>query len=167
MPDIQVCEICGLKLHSLNKYTIYIPSYNKSVLTTVCKYCYQDIKNSNVNSNSINLIDFNDYTKKAMRTSSYHNAMKNSNLKKEYRLLYRDRLSNCAFGLSGESGEIVDLIKKHLHQNKELNIEELKFEIGDLFWYIANLLDLLKLDLNEILNLNIEKLLERYPKKIK
>lgn len=51
-----------------------------------------------------------------------------------------DRVKNGALGLIGETGEIVDIIKKHLFQSGKdapLPVDELKKECGDVLWYIA------------------------------
>lgn len=51
-----------------------------------------------------------------------------------------DRVKNGALGLIGETGEIVDIIKKYLFQSGKdapLPVENLKKECGDVMWYIA------------------------------
>ena len=68
-----------------------------------------------------------------------------------------------ALGLTGEAGEVAELAKKGiLHQH---GIDVIKFadEIGDCLWYIASLCTVLGLDLGEVMQANIEKLLIRYP----
>lgn len=40
-------------------------------------------------------------------------------------------LSNTALGLCGESGEVADMIKKHLHQEHGLDKEHMAKELGD------------------------------------
>ena len=72
---------------------------------------------------------------------------------------------HAGLGIAGESGELVDAIKKALIYGKELDIENIKEDIGDIFWYIALLANSLNLDLNEILDNNISKLQLRYPEK--
>jgi NTP pyrophosphatase (non-canonical NTP hydrolase) len=58
-------------------------------------------------------------------------------------LTTNERLGLCGLGLTGEIGEVTDLLKKHLyHRNgKPLNIEKLKDELGDVLWYYFVLLD--------------------------
>ena len=50
-----------------------------------------------------------------------------------------DVLINGVMGLCGESGEVIDLVKKHLHQGHELNKEKIIDELGDVCWYIAEI----------------------------
>ena len=72
-------------------------------------------------------------------------------------------LLNGAMGLCGESGEVIDLLKKHLSQGHPLNKEKMIEEIGDVAWYLAEVAYALDVDLETILSKNIQKLKERYP----
>lgn len=72
-------------------------------------------------------------------------------------------LSNYALGLVCESGECGDIIKKHLFQGHELNIDEIKKELGDTLWYMANLCNVIGINLEDVAKENVEKLLKRYP----
>lgn len=74
----------------------------------------------------------------------------------------KDQLVDACLGLSGESGEVNDIIKKHLAGAKQYDITELKKEIGDVMWYIAELCDSLGLTMEEVATLNIEKLKSRH-----
>lgn len=69
-------------------------------------------------------------------------------------------LEYLALGLNGEAGEVAEKIKKHIHFGKELD-EELEKELGDVLWYLARLTDELGLDLSDIGQDNLEKLLDR------
>ena len=70
----------------------------------------------------------------------------------------------CAcLGLTGEAGETADMIKKWIFHDTELDVEHLKKEIGDVMWYVALLCDSFGFSLDEILEMNIEKLKVRYP----
>ena len=66
-------------------------------------------------------------------------------------------------GLCGESGEAIDLVKKHLFQGHELDREAMATELGDIAWYLAEAATALELDLDDILETNIAKLRRRYP----
>lgn len=66
-------------------------------------------------------------------------------------------------GLAGETGEIVDYLKKVGFQGHEFKKEKLINEIGDLMWYVAILTDYFKIDMQDVLKANIEKLRIRYP----
>ena len=78
-------------------------------------------------------------------------------------LSWDESLKNAAFGLSGESGEVVDLLKKFFYQGQELDLVHLMLEIGDVFYYLYWIGMLLDIDIAEIYFANIEKLNERYP----
>ena len=95
-----------------------------------------------------------------MQINEYQNlAMKtlNKNLKKE------DVLINGVMGLCGESGEVIDIVKKHLHQGHQLNKEDIIKELGDVAWYLAEVAYAIDVDLETILIKNIEKLKKRFP----
>lgn len=70
---------------------------------------------------------------------------------------------NGVLGLSGESGECADLVKKHLFQGHDLDKEHLAKELGDVAWYLAVTAHRIGYDLESILEMNIAKLMERYP----
>lgn len=69
----------------------------------------------------------------------------------------------CALGLAGETGEIVELVKKHLFHGHELPEHKLKDELGDILWYVAVGAHGLKTDLDYLMHYNIQKLKARYP----
>jgi len=71
--------------------------------------------------------------------------------------------SNLGLGITGEAGEVADIIKKHLHQNHPLDREALIEELGDVAWYIALGCELLGCSLAEVFAANIIKLADRYP----
>ncbi len=75
----------------------------------------------------------------------------------------QDILMNALMGLCGESGEAIDLMKKHLYQGHDLNREQLAKELGDIAWYLAEAATGLHMDLSEILQGNLDKLHARYP----
>ena len=72
-------------------------------------------------------------------------------------------LSNAVMGLCGESGEAIDIVKKHLFQGHELDREGLAAELGDIAWYLAEAATALGIELNDVLSANIDKLAKRYP----
>lgn len=73
------------------------------------------------------------------------------------------KIHNGALGLCGESGEVIDLLKKHIFQGHELDKERMIEEVGDCLWYIAELATGLGVSLDEVAHRNIEKLKRRYP----
>lgn len=72
-------------------------------------------------------------------------------------------LSNVGLGLTGESGECADIIKKHLHHNHELEREHLLKEYGDVLWYVALGCEVLGAKMEDVMQMNIDKLRARYP----
>ena len=70
---------------------------------------------------------------------------------------------NACLGLSGEVGEFNDMIKKWIFHEKDLDEEHLKRECGDIMWYIAMMCHAFRWDLDEIMQMNIDKLKVRYP----
>lgn len=95
-------------------------------------------------------MNVNDYQKLAMRTL-------NTEIDKKELIL------NAAMGLCGESGEVIDLVKKHLFQGHDLDDEKLIKELGDVAWYLAEAATALNVNLSEILEKNIKKLENRFP----
>ena len=75
----------------------------------------------------------------------------------------KDVLINGVMGLCGESGEAIDIVKKHLAQGHALDREALIKELGDIAWYLAETTTALDVSLDEIFVRNIEKLKKRYP----
>lgn len=70
---------------------------------------------------------------------------------------------NAALGLSGEVGELNDMLKKWIFHEKQLDAEHLKREIGDIYWYLALMCDSFEFNLDEIMQINVDKLKARYP----
>ena len=70
---------------------------------------------------------------------------------------------NAAFGLSGEVGEFNDMLKKWVFHEKELDVVHAKKELGDIMWYVAMMCHSFGWELDEILQMNVDKLKARYP----
>ena len=76
------------------------------------------------------------------------------------------KLLTAALGLTAESGEFTEVVKKIVFQGKpynEENIFHMKRELGDICWYLAQAFMALDTDFNEILEMNVDKLKARYP----
>ena len=76
------------------------------------------------------------------------------------------RLLTAAVGMSAEAGEFTEVIKKIIFQGKPVNEENLfhlKRELGDIMWYVAQACMGLNVSLDEIIEMNVEKLKARYP----
>jgi NTP pyrophosphatase (non-canonical NTP hydrolase) len=74
-------------------------------------------------------------------------------------------LSYPALGLAGEAGEVAEQVKRVIRDDGSRvtpeRREALGKELGDVLWYLAQLATELGLDLEEIANANIAKLLSR------
>jgi NTP pyrophosphatase (non-canonical NTP hydrolase) len=70
---------------------------------------------------------------------------------------------NACLGLSGEVGEFNDLIKKAIFHEKPIDIQHAKKELGDILWYVSLMCTGFGWDMNEIMQMNIDKLKARYP----
>lgn len=68
-------------------------------------------------------------------------------------------------GMQTEVAEIADVYKKCIAYKKPLDYVNIKEELGDAMWYIANLCNMHGWDLRDILDTNIAKLEARYPEK--
>ena len=76
------------------------------------------------------------------------------------------RALTAALGLSAESGEFTEIVKKIVFQGKPVNQENLfhmKRELGDIMWYFVQACIALDVSPEEIIEMNVEKLKSRYP----
>ena len=72
-------------------------------------------------------------------------------------------LMHMAAGISGEAGEVLDIVKKNFAYGKPLDQAHVVEEIGDCIFYINGLLWMLDVSWDEVLTTNIRKLEARYP----
>lgn len=70
---------------------------------------------------------------------------------------------NGCLGLAGESGELLDMIKKWIFHNTKLDRNHAKKEVGDVCWYLAMICESMGWNLDEIFQMNVDKLIARYP----
>ena len=76
------------------------------------------------------------------------------------------KLLTAALGLTAESGEFTEVVKKIILQGKpynEDNVFHMKRELGDICWYIAQACMALDTSFDEIIEMNVDKLKKRYP----
>ncbi|HFU7075477.1 nucleoside triphosphate pyrophosphohydrolase family protein [Bacillus cereus] len=84
------------------------------------------------------------------------------------------RVLNAALGLSGESGEVADIVKKavfhgngfdpaHCPGEEEGNTHKIALELGDILYYISIMSHEMGYTLEDIAQMNIAKLAKRYP----
>ena len=74
-------------------------------------------------------------------------------------------VNNAIYGLVGELGELVDIVKKVKFQDHPMTIEvvnHLRSELGDVLWYLSELSTGLGFPLQEVAQTNIYKLRKRY-----
>ena len=75
-------------------------------------------------------------------------------------------LLTAALGLTAESGEFTEVVKKIILQGKpynEDNVFHMMRELGDICWYLAQACMALDTTFDEIIEMNVDKLKARYP----
>jgi len=76
------------------------------------------------------------------------------------------QLMTAALGLTAESGEFTEVVKKIVFQGKpynEDNVFHMKRELGDICWYLAQACMALETTFDEVIEMNVDKLQARYP----
>ena len=76
------------------------------------------------------------------------------------------QLATAALGLTAESGEFAEVVKKIFFQGKpynEENVFHMKRELGDICWYLAQACMALDTTFDEVIEMNVDKLQARYP----
>ena len=76
------------------------------------------------------------------------------------------RLLTAALGLTAESGEFTEVVKKILLQGKpytQENVFHMKRELGDICWYLAQACMALDTTIDEVIEMNVDKLKARSP----
>lgn len=93
----------------------------------------------------------NEYQKNCMKFASDISTATKENL-----------LLQGVMGMNGEAGEAIDIVKKYLFHGHPLDKDHLAKELGDVLWYIATTAEALRIDLETIMQMNIDKLSARY-----
>lgn len=73
------------------------------------------------------------------------------------------QLLHGVLGLAGEVGELTDMVKKEVYQGHDIDEEKAFSELGDIVWHLFEVMDVFDITLEEIMELNIQKRLHRYP----
>lgn len=73
-----------------------------------------------------------------------------------------ENLLHGLFGIAAETGEFLDIFQK-MYQGHNPDDEHAKKELGDILWNIAEICTCLGWELDDIMEINIQKLRERYP----
>lgn len=106
----------------------------------------------------------NEYQALAMRTNDGQSNVRLANKANDVNLNVEVGLMlQASLGLSGEIGELNDMIKKWIFHEKEMDWEHLKKEIGDVCWYIAAMCEAIGINFSDVLQKNVDKLKARYP----
>lgn len=92
----------------------------------------------------------NEYQKEALRTAN--------GMVTDYPMIL-----NGVLGLTGEAGECADIVKKCFFQGHPLKVDHMAKELGDVAWYLAVSAHAIGYDLESILQMNVDKLRNRYP----
>jgi NTP pyrophosphatase (non-canonical NTP hydrolase) len=95
-------------------------------------------------------VDFDEFQHKSARTANHS-------------LSYEDRVVQAVFGLVGETGEVVDHVKKWRYHGHDLDMKHVCEELGDMLFYYAEICNALGVSLDMIAARNIAKLKARYP----
>lgn len=73
------------------------------------------------------------------------------------------RAMDAAAGLAEEAGEVLGLVRKHVHQGRALDRAAVAEELGDALWCLATVAATLGLSLDAVARDNIAKLRRRHP----
>ena len=104
-----------------------------------------------------------EYQELAMRTNDGKSEKRLWQNTQEHNFYKTADLLNGVLGLTGEAGEVADLIKKGIFHQKGIDETHLKKEIGDVMWYVAMICESCGFSLDDVLETNVEKLKARYP----
>ena len=98
-------------------------------------------------------MNFDEYQKQATSTAQFRDTSD------EYKLMY-----SC-MGLAGESGELIEKIKKVIRNDggaiSEEKREAIKLEIGDVLWYLSQIARLCDISFDDAAEANVKKLADR------
>lgn len=97
-------------------------------------------------------MDLNTYQSHAKQTAIYPHAHSSND----------DAITYTVLGAVGEAGELANSWKKAMRDREPtLAKEQLRYELGDVLWYIANLAAELGMTLEQVAQCNIDKLRDR------
>lgn len=74
-------------------------------------------------------------------------------------------LAEVSLGLAGETGEVVEHIKKYYRGPNKINKEALTLELGDLLFYLVGVAHYFDITLEDVAYNNVKKLTKRHKKK--
>lgn len=123
-----------------------------------------ELKNS-MNELSNAIMEFGDFFEEWIKQTESYTDLALKTLNKDV-FEQKDLILNASLGLSGEVGEVNDIIKKYMYHGHKLDDdtkEKIILELGDVCWYVALMawaIDRTKFE--DVLNKNIAKLEKRY-----
>lgn len=101
----------------------------------------------------------NEYQQRALRTEAPPQAI----LDRLNRLgIQAMRLTTASLGLSSDAGEVASLTQKLVEYGKDVDLIQLKEEVGDCLWRLAQVCDAAGFTLSEAMEANLRKLMTRY-----
>lgn len=123
-----------------------------------------ELKNS-MNELSNAIMEFGDFLEEWINQTESYTDLALKTLNKDV-FEQKDLILNASLGLSGEVGEVNDIIKKYMYHGHKLDDdtkEKIILELGDVCWYVALMAWAIdKTKFEDVLNKNIEKLEKRY-----
>ena len=123
-----------------------------------------ELKNS-MNELSNAIMEFGDFLEEWIKQTESYTDLALKTLNKDV-FEQKDLILNASLGLSGEVGEVKDIIKKYMYHGHKLDDdtkEKIILELGDVCWYVALMAWAIdKTKFEDVLNKNIEKLEKRY-----
>jgi NTP pyrophosphatase (non-canonical NTP hydrolase) len=113
-------------------------------------------------------MDTKQYVQLAMRTRCPQGEVIHERLRQAGttadKVLHTQLLHSC-IGLAGEGGELMTAVQRWLYYGKGLDLTNIKEELGDALWYIAEACEAMGCSMAELMEANINKLSRRYPEK--
>lgn len=123
-----------------------------------------ELKNS-MNELSNAILEFGDFLEEWIKQTESYTDLALKTLNKDV-FEQKDLILNASLGLSGEVGEVNDIIKKYMYHGHKLDNdtkEKIILELGDVCWYVALMAWAIdKTKFEDVLNKNIAKLEKRY-----
>lgn len=75
------------------------------------------------------------------------------------------KLLHAVIGLTGEVGELAGAVEKYAYYGQPLDETNIKEELGDILWYVAEACEALDIGMADVMEANIRKLRLRFPDK--
>jgi len=104
-------------------------------------------------------MELNDYQRQANRTDQRPLGEADDEISREMALVFP------LMGMASEVGSLLNQYKKHVRDGDAhpLFSQRVKEELGDILWYVANLAAKLDFDLDDVAQLNLSRIAERWP----